>query len=57
VLPRYGLPADLNGDGVVEASPRDDDYLMLPVVVRLRWRRAAEGSNEVVLATWLRGER
>jgi hypothetical protein len=55
--PRYGLPADLDGDGVIDGDPRDDDYQSLPVVVRLRWQRAGEHAQEVVLATWLRGER
>jgi hypothetical protein len=55
--PRYGLPSDLDGDGVVDGDSRNDDYQSLPVVVRLRWQRAGEGAQEVVLATWLRGER
>ncbi len=57
VAPRYGLPADLNGDGVVDGAARDDDYRALPIVVRLRWRRPGQDSSEIVLATWLRGER
>jgi hypothetical protein len=57
IAPRYGLPTDLNGDGVVDSDARDDDYRALPIVVRVRWKRAAQGAQEVVLATWLRGER
>jgi len=55
--PRYGLPNDLNGDGLIDSNPRDGDYTALPVVVRLRWGRPSEKPKEVVLATWLRGER
>lgn len=55
--PRYGLPADLDGSGTVDGAARDDDYLSLPVVVRLRWQRAGEDAEEIVMATWLRGER
>ncbi len=54
VAPRYGLPADLNGDGVIDADPRDSDYVVLPVVVRVRCRRRGHEPREVVLATWLR---
>lgn len=56
LAPRYGLPADLNGDGKIDANPRDTDYRALPVVVRLRWKRAGQAAQEVVLATWLWGE-
>jgi prepilin-type N-terminal cleavage/methylation domain-containing protein len=55
--PRYGLPHDLNGDGVIDALARNDDHAVLPVVVRLRWERAGQQSREVVMATLLRGER
>jgi hypothetical protein len=57
VAPRYGLPGDLNGDGAIDSDARDADYRALPVVVRVRWRRAGQAAQEVVLATWLRGER
>jgi hypothetical protein len=57
VAPRYGLPADLNGDGLVNGTSRDADYLALPVVVRVRWQRAGQDLEEVVLPAWLRGER
>lgn len=55
--PRYGLPADLNGDGVVAPTSRTGDYRVLPVVVRIRWQRRAQDPQEIVLSTWLRGER
>src|SRR5205085_10628004 len=42
VAPRYGLPYDLNGDGTIDGNARDADYVALPVVVRLRWKRAGQ---------------
>jgi hypothetical protein len=57
VAPRYGLPADLNGDGAVDGASRGDDYRSIPVVVRLRWQRAGRTAHEIVLGTWLRGDR
>lgn len=57
VAPRYGLPADLNGDSVVNGGSRANDYLALPVVVRIRWGRGQGDLQELVLPTWLRGER
>lgn len=54
---RYGLPADLNGDGAIDDDPRDEDYRALPIVVRVRWERPGQEPLEVVLSTWLRGER
>lgn len=57
VAPRYGLPHDLNADGLVDANSRNSDYLVLPVVVRVRWQRAGQNAQEVVLATLLRCER
>jgi Tfp pilus assembly protein PilV len=55
--PRYGLPYDLNGNGVIDGNSRNGDYRALPVVVRVRCRRPGQQATEVVLATWLRGER
>lgn len=55
--PRYGLPYDLNGDGTINGDSRNLDYLALPIVVHLRWQRPSARAQEVVLATWLRGER
>jgi len=57
VAPRYGLPHDLNGDGVIDGNARDADYRALPIVVRLRWQRVGKPASEVILATWLRGDR
>jgi hypothetical protein len=55
--PRYGLPADLDGDGAIDAAAHDGDRLVLPVVVRLRWQHAGRAADEVVVATTLRGDR
>jgi len=52
--PKYGLPADLNGDGVIDGNSRNADYLALPVVVHLRWTHAGRAPQEIVLAAWLR---
>jgi hypothetical protein len=56
VAPRYGLPYDLNGDGVIDGAVRDADYRALPVVVHMRWKRAGQVAKELVVATWLKGE-
>ena len=57
VAPRYGLPADLNGDGVVDSNSREGDYRALPIVVRMRWARRSGSVEELIMPTWLRGER
>lgn len=35
---RLGMPRDLNGDGIVDGVDHVGDYLILPVLVRVRWR-------------------
>jgi len=55
--PRYGLPYDLNGDGVIDGGARDADYRALPIVVRIRWQHPGETAHETILQTWLRGDR
>lgn len=57
VAPRYGLPADLNGDGLTSTDSRANDYRALPVVVRIRWARPGGATEELIVPTWLRGER
>lgn len=57
VAPRFGLPYDLNGDGVVDSDPRDADYRSLPIVARIRWQHPGEATQEAILSTWLRGDR
>ena len=37
VEPRWGMPRDLSGDSLVDANPHHDDYIALPVTVRLEW--------------------
>lgn len=32
-----GLPRDLSGDAVIDASDHAEDYAILPVMVRVRW--------------------
>lgn len=36
--PQFGLPRDLDGDLKVLPGDRSDDYLVLPVTVRIEWR-------------------
>lgn len=36
--PAFGLPQDLDLDGVVDATDLADDYVLLPVRVEVRWR-------------------
>lgn len=52
--PKYGLPADLNGDGAIDGNSRNADYVVLPVVVHLRWTHTGRDAQEVVVPTWLR---
>ncbi len=47
-----GLPRDLNGNIQIDETDRAGDYLVLPVVVRLRWRGRA-GVREFEMATML----
>ena len=49
----FGLPFDLNGDGVVDAASHDVDYRALPVIVRWRWTPAGEAQHEIAITTWL----
>ena len=51
---KYGLPADLNGDGQMDSDARDTDYVALPVVVTFRWIPRGEAAHELRLSTALR---
>lgn len=51
-LPELGLPRDLNGDGVTDASNHATDYRLLPLLVRVRWRSSA-GPAEVEFKTMI----
>ena len=37
VEPRWGMPRDLSGDTFVDSDDHKDDYIALPVTVRLEW--------------------
>ena len=37
VMPQLGLPADLNGDGVIDGLNHAGDYTLLPVQIRVQW--------------------
>lgn len=49
-LPALGLPRDLNGDGSIDGGDRAADYVLLPVLARVRWR-GATGVRQVELVT------
>ena len=53
----FGLPQDLNGDGVIDAADHSDDYLILPVVVRFLWTHPGEAPEEMRVSGWLWGNR
>lgn len=57
LLPRFALPADLDGDGVVGPTPLNDTYNALPVIVTFHWTATGEAPEEWQVRTWLRGER
>jgi len=39
-LANLSLPRDLNGDVIINAEDRSDDYTIVPALVRVRWRGA-----------------
>jgi len=41
VDPAFNMPRDLNGDGLVDGQDHADDYVILPVRVRVRWTGAS----------------
>lgn len=53
-LSALGMPLDLDGDGVVDASDHSGDYRLLPVRVRLQWRGRA-GTSRLEFKTILMG--
>jgi hypothetical protein len=57
LLPEFGLPRDLNGDGHVYPDAREGDYVALPIVVTFCWQAPGQPAQQMRLATWLRGER
>jgi len=52
VDPELGMPRDLNGDGKPDGLDHSDDYRLLPVLLRLRWK-GPSGEREAVLRTLL----
>jgi hypothetical protein len=53
VDPSFGLPRDLNGDGELDGASHEDDYIVLPVRVRVEWR-GRSGNRFVELQSLLR---
>ncbi len=56
-LAAFGLPTDLNGDGVIDDATHDADYRVLPLVVTVRWQAPGAPSEELRISTWLWGQR
>lgn len=54
--PRLGMPADLDGDALIDDLPKDDTYVRLPVLVEARWE-GPSGEQVARLRTWLVGAR
>lgn len=52
---RFGLPFDVNGDGVIDDQPHDDDYKALPVIVRFFWAAPGDAPQVLTVHTYLRG--
>jgi len=55
VAPEYGLPCDLNGDGVIDGKNHAADYKILPLVIRLGWPTADGGTRTVTFSTVIGG--
>ncbi|MEZ6018879.1 MAG: hypothetical protein R3F17_01915 [Planctomycetota bacterium] len=49
VIPKLGMPRDLNGDFVVDADDHSDNYMLLPIRVRVAW--AGTGGNRELVMT------
>lgn len=50
--PDFGLPRDLNGDGLVDGLDHAGDYDLLPVLIRIEWR-SQSGNRSVEVQTLL----
>jgi type II secretory pathway pseudopilin PulG len=50
--PELGMPRDLNGNGTPDLFNVEDTYVLLPVVVRLRWS-GHSGVREMEVRTFL----
>lgn len=55
VAPEYGLPCDLNGDGVIDSKNHAADYKILPLVIRLGWPEAGGGKRTVTFSAVIGG--
>lgn len=53
-IPALGLPRDLNADGVVDSEDHSDDYVILPIRVRLEWE-GSRGDGYLEFQTLLSG--
>jgi hypothetical protein len=51
-MPALGMPQDLNGDGLIDDRDHRDDYIVLPVLLRLSWR-GSSGYRETVFTGML----
>ena len=47
-----GMPRDLNGDGTIDQADHSDDYMILPVMVEVRWEGVL-GERSIQLFTIL----
>ena len=56
-LPRFGLPADLNGDGKIDDLSHAEDYSTVPVIVTFHWTSSLGAEEEMRLSTWIWGYR
>ena len=54
-LPEFGLPADLNGDGVIDGDNRLADFRVLPIVIRMQWPTVDGGRRTLDFAAVLGG--
>lgn len=52
-LPELGMPRDLNGDGKVDAVDHRDDYIILPVRVRMTWYGASGERDQLITGVLL----
>jgi prepilin-type N-terminal cleavage/methylation domain-containing protein len=43
----WGMPRDLNGNGIIDTLPHNADYKLLPVRVTVRWR-SIRGQGQVI---------
>lgn len=50
--PVLGMPRDLNGDGVIDSDDHSDDFVILPVLVRIEWK-GRKGDRNFELMTFI----